>query len=214
MSENYAVRELLQSPTTMATVAHAIFRKKYGADAYAWDITTLYMEVQDDFKVEMDSHVGERFSAIQVLMTTDAFFTRLDAFLSVCSTFSSGDPCFQVFDPVTVEEAAWGISEASLNRELLPFSPAIQTYIKQVLEQDGYTHDAPDIFDFVTDPSKDKTALREFLLKLHTNENRSNVEAYVDEQLRDIVVQMNRIPDLAKVDDLLLQNPSIVVGEL
>ena len=210
----YEAQELLQSHTTMATVIHAMLRKKYGEDVYGWDLTTIAMEVKDDFKVDIASHVMERFAAIQTLMTSDVFFTRLDAFMAICNAFSTGDPCFQIFDPVTVEEAAWGISEASLNREFLPFAPAIRKYLKQVLDTDGYTYDAPDVFDLVLQPDKDITSLRTLLLQIHQSENRSNVEEYIDTQLRDIVTQFNKIPTLATVDDLLLNNPKIVVGDL
>jgi len=206
MSDQHEVKALLQSPETMATVVHAIMRKTYGDDAYEWDLVTSFMQVQEDFKVEMASAVANRWGAIQVVMTTDAFFTRPDAFLAICNTLTTGNPFFDVFNPVTVEEAAWGISEVAMNREMLPFGYMVRKYIKMILGPDGYDgNDYPDVFEqALTDPDK----IREQLHLLKNNPNNGVVDEYIEEQLRDMVSQFNRIEGLAKIDDIVLAGDS------
>jgi len=203
MSEKYAKQTALQSPESLATVIHAIIRQQYGDDAYLWDPLTVSLEVHDDFRAEMDTIALDRWSAMQVIMTTDAFFKRLDAFLGICNTLSSGVPFFQVFDPVTVEEAAWAITEVSLNRELLPFSYPVKKYLKTVLKHDGYgENDYPSPFHEVFDTRPDAGVLRKGLGELS---NQDNVEAFIDEQLGDMVYQFNQISDLRDLDDIILR---------
>ena len=200
-SDLVGAQTLLQSPETSATVIHAIIRKKYGNEAYGWDLVTVMMELQDDFKVDAHSNVLNRWGAMQTIMTTDAFFKRLDAFLAICNTLSTGEPFFQLFDPVTVEEAAWAISEVSLNRELLPFAPAIKTYIRQILEADGHNSD---IFDPILEPDEEAMSVREELRAAYHNPNEDTLDEYLNDQVRDMVSQFDQIPSLAKVDDILL----------
>jgi hypothetical protein len=209
MSDEIATRTLLESGQTLATVVHAILRRKYGEQAYDWDLVTVMMEVQDDWRVDMDSAVSNRWGAIQTIMTTDAFFKRLDAFMAICNTLTTGDPYFTMFDPVTVEEAAWGISEVALNRELLPFSYPITQYLREILRADGYAaHDAPDVFDPVLEPGKDVTSVRAQLRLIQESPNRNVVETYIDDQLQDLAYQFNKVPSLSTVDDMLMAEGS------
>jgi len=204
MSESYEVRIALESSETVATVIHSIIRERYGMPAYDWDVLTVYLELKEDFRAEPSSETMNRWAALQTVMTSDAFFARLDAFLSVANTLAAGEPYFQVFDPVTVEEAAWTIAEVSMNRELLPFSYAIKQYLKQILRDDGYTHDYPAVFDHVFEP-EETPSLRKTLQEIRRTENHDNVEAYIDDQLRDMISQFNKIPSLSNMDEILLQ---------
>jgi hypothetical protein len=203
MIDKYGRQQAFQNPETLATVVHTVIRNQYGEEAYGWDPLTVALEVKDDFGVDMDSAVLDRWSAVQVVMANNAFFTRLDAFLGICNTFAEGAPFFQVFDPVTVEEAAWGIVEVSLNRELLPFSYPIKQYLRTILKQDGYSETSyPAIFAEVFEATPDAIDIRKGLAAL-TNDTALN--AYIADQLRDLVVQFNRIKDLQEVDNIILQ---------
>ena len=209
MSEESAIAEALESTQTSASVVHAILLRKYGEEAYGWDLVTVMLEVQDDFKVDMSTPVTNKWGAIQTIMTTDAFFKRLDAFMAICNTLTTGDPYFTMFDPVTVEEAAWAIAEVSLNREMLPFGYMIKQYLSKILATDGYgTHDAPDVFDAVLEPEKGVITSREALRQIQETPNRNNVEAYIDDQLQDMAYQFDKIPSLNTVDNMLMAEGS------
>ena len=147
-------------------------------------------------------------------MTSDVFFKRLDAFLNVCNTLTSGSPAFDVFNVVTPEEAAWGLAEVALNREYLPFSYAIQKYLKVAAANDGYKDgNYPDVFDavFKRKPSAgdvrdaikdtDKTAS----MGLAAYGNTQNISSFIDEMLKDMVYQFNEIPDLSSLDKLITE---------
>jgi len=205
MGELQAKQSALQTSETLATVVHAIVRKQYGEDAYEWDPTTIFLELQQDFRAEIETTVLDRWSAMSVIMTSNAFFTRLDAFMGICNTLTSGEPFFQVFDPVTTEEAAWAVTEVSLNRELMPFSYSIRRYMKMMLAQDGYDPmNYPAVFQEIMGKKPSAEEIRK-IIGPSANANDSNVESYIDEQLKDMVYQFNKIPDLKNLDDIILQ---------
>ena len=204
----YPRKLALESPQTMATVIHAIMLDQYGEAVYDWDPVTCAMEVSADFKAEICTPAMDRWCAMQVVMGSDAFFRRLDVFLNVCNTLASGAPAFEMFDPVTSEEAAWAIAEVAMNRDVLPFSYAIRGYLRQQLQADGFDPDAgdlPPVFAEVFEATPNERRIREGLDGQLTvaASNAQNIERYLMEQMLDIEAQFNRIPDLKRVDDLL-----------
>jgi len=206
-SDDTMKSQALEGTETTATVVHAIVRTQYGAEVYDWDPSTVFLELRDDFRVEPSSEVMDRWSAVQIMMTTDGFFKRLDAFMAVCNTFTTGQPFFHVFDPVTVEESAWGVTEVALNRELLPFSYPIKKYLRQLLTADGYSSDDfPPALVEVFDARPTSDDIREGLDEAQASaHNRNNVERFIDEQMKSMVHQFNEIPTLSDMDDMILR---------
>lgn len=195
--------DLLASPDTFATVVHAIVRDKYGDEPYWWDSLTLALELKADFAIDPSQEVMDRWGAIQVLMTGDAFFNRIDAFFAVCNAFSSGQPFFGAFDPVTTEEAAWAIAEAAMNRDMLPFSPTIRNYCQIILERDGYGKNGyPPAFDAVFG---DDISLKDVKKGLVSAENGEALSSFLRENVIEMAGQFDSVPDLAHVDDNLLR---------
>lgn len=205
MGDIQAKQAALQTSETLATVVHAIILRQYGEEAYVWDPTTIFLELQQDFRAEIETTVLDRWSAMSVIMTSNAFFKRLDAFMGICNTLTSGEPFFQVFDPVTTEEAAWAVTEVSLNRELMPFSYPIRRYMRMMLEQDGYDPmNYPAVFKEIMGNKPSAEDIRK-IIGPSANANDTNVDSYLDEQLKDMVYQFNKIPDLRNLDDIILQ---------
>lgn len=207
MSDPFTVRQdLIQSPETMATVVHAIIRDKYGDEAYWWDPLTVTLELKADFQVDACPEFMDRWGAMQVVMTGDSFFRRIDSFFAVCNAFSSGEPFFGAFDPVTVEEAAWAVAEVGMNRDMLPFSPTIKKYCEIILGKNGYGRDnAPKIFDLVFDEDHDGTSLKDIKAGLVSDENGAALKQYLAENVDDIARQFDSLVDLKNVDDELLK---------
>ena len=202
----YPRKLALESPQTLATVVHAIMLDQYGEAVYDWDPTTCAMEVADDFKVEMCTQAMDRWCAMQAVMGSDAFFKRLDVFLNVCNTLSSGSPSFLVFDPVTAEEAAWAVAEVAMNRDVLPFSYSIQQYMKQQLSADGFdpgSGDLPPVFAEMFERRPDEGRIRAALSGGAADANANNLEKFLASQILSLEVQFGRIPDLRRVNDLL-----------
>ena len=193
-----ARQHLLESNQTLGTVVHAILFDRFGEEVYGWEPVTVALECKAEFGIEPCTSVMDKWCAVQVAMTSDAFFRRIDAFLSICNTLASGEPYAAVFDPVTTEEAAWGIAEISLNRDFLPFSPTIKSYIKLVAGHDGFSDDEfPDVFSQVFEKSPSESAVRENLAALG---NGTNIDGYLRENVTDLLAQFNMLPDIKHVD--------------
>ncbi len=202
MGTEYSARDAIRSPETAASVIHAIIIDKYGQEAYDWDPSTIVLELQDDYGAEIHEHTLNRWSAIQTVMTSDVVFTRLDAFMAVCNTLATGEPYFGVFDPVTTEEAAWGIAEISLNRELLPFGRNIKKYLAIVMAADGI--DKP---EGVLAAAMEDDSVRS---ELDNRRNKDNIADFVDQQLRAVAEQLQRLPDVKNLNTLLADESTLV----
>lgn len=205
VSTKTEARNLLQSPNTMATVLHAILRDRYGDDWYNFDQLSIMMDLQADFECDPCPAAMDRIGAIQTLMTGDSFFNRIDAFFGVCNAFSSGQPFFGAFDPVTVEEAAWGLAEAGMNRDILPFSPTIKQYCRVILKQNGYGDTSiPPLFNIVfTDGDTD---IGEISRGLVSDENGEALQNFLTENATDLAHQFDALGDVKNFNDDLLRS--------
>jgi hypothetical protein len=202
-----AIKTALESPETYATVLHAIIRRQYGDDAYDFDPLTVELELGDDFSAEIAVEAINRWSAMQVVMGSDAVFTRLDAFMGVCNSFAEGYPYFSVFDPVTTEEAAWGLAEIALNRDVLNFGYDIKTYLKRILTADGYSETRyPDIFGLVFGGLTGHQARQ--IVKQPTN--RDSISDYISDELKTMSTQLLAIQELSGLSKFVL-NPGVTI---
>ena len=206
------IKGLLESPKTLGTVIHAILRKKYGDEAYVWDLASVCLQVKDDFGADMCSEAVNRFGAIQVAMTTDAFFKRPDAFIAICNTLTTGEPFFDVFSPATTEEVVWGVSEIALNRDLLPFGPDVLNYIRLVSDADGYENGCPNALEaFLKSPEEAEKHVRE----IRGNPNNDVVDMYIAGMLEDMEYQFGKTQGFANIDDIILnKNRTDTVSEI
>ncbi len=211
MSYEVAAKLALETDATMGTVAAAICRKSFGDEFYFWDPATVYLELRDEFGAEPSTAVMDRISAAQLVVSSNSFFEFADAFMNVCNTLSSGSPGFAIFDPVEVEEAAWAITEVSFLRELEGFSPAIRSYIRLILEKDGYDDtDYPDVFDYVLGKKQlTSDAYKDVLNRTLHDEKRDGIEAFIMEQMQDMVYQFDKIPGMDDVFQQLLKDKDL-----
>lgn len=193
-SELIARKTALESPETLATVAYTILNESFEDQWLFWDPSTVYMELRDEFRCEPASETMDRLSAVQVLMTGDSYFKKLDAFLGISNTLTSGTPAFNIFDPVTVEEAAWSLAEASFLREFLPFTPGIRMYLKTTLNVEGFADDYPDIFDSVLgSKTVDADVVRAAAMDNMHARALGAVDQFLHDQLEVMVYQFNEL---------------------
>ncbi len=183
-------KQILESPYSLATVIRAVLHTQYGDEVYDWDPTTVFLEVKDDFRVEMPDTVISRWSAIQAAMVNDVFFKRVDAFLGICNTLTTGRPFFDMLSPTTLEEVAWGVAEVGLNRDILPFAPGVQVYVNALLKQDGYSA-PPELLEVVMDAGK-----KPDLVELYRSPNTDVLDSFVLGKMEDMVHQFGKIPEI------------------
>ena len=189
-----AAKTALESTESLAVVLYALLSELYEDQWLYWDATTIYLELRDDFHCEPSTETMDRINALQVLMTSGEFFNRLEGFLNVCNTFTSGTPAFNIFDPVTTAEAAWGLAEVSFLRDFLPFSYGIKAYLKTTLDAEGLYDDYPDIIEEVLGQRPESAnAIRGIAVKNLHDTNRDEVEQFIHDQLDSMVYQFHEL---------------------
>lgn len=215
-------QEMWQNPEAEATTLNAMILSKFGEEALDWDPITIQMEIQEEYGVRPAEEVMNKISAMQVVMLSADFFQNVGAFQAVCNAISGGDPFFQVFTPLQAEEMAWGIATVGLNRDLLPFSDSIRTFVKISMSRDGYDEgNFPQIFSPVFDRDPDERDVRKQLESLAKGQlpsaavnNAANIDSMIRRNLLVCLKQLDSLPGLNRVDDTVLKKGVLrAIGE-
>ena len=209
-------REMWENPEADATVLNAMVLSKYGEEALDWDPLTIQMEIQDDFGVSPASEVMDKICAMQIVMGTGDFFGRVDAFRNITNTIANGQPFFQTFTPLQAEEIAIAIATVGMNRDMLPFAPAVQELVRLSLKGDGYSEEQfPPILSCVFDRNPNEKAIREQLTDLvgrpeaelptAAENNMENIDVMLRRRIVICLKQLDSLPGLTSVDDTILE---------
>lgn len=214
--DSAAWREMWENPEADATVLNAMVLSKYGEEALDWDPITIQMEIQDDFGVTPAAEVMDKICAMQIVMGTGDFFQRVDAFRNIVNTIANGQPFFQTFTPLQAEEIAIAIATVGMNRDMLPFAPAVQTLVKLSLKGDGYSDEEfPPIMSCVFDRKPSEGAIRRQLtdilgraqseLPTAAENNVVNIDYMLRRRVVICLKQLDSLPGLTSVDDTILE---------
>lgn len=163
-------QEAWTSPETFASVLLTAFLDAFGTEALEWDPSTIAMEIEDEFNVDLPQTSFDKLMAAIQILTTDRFYKSLPDFITFCNVLDGDEYNPSTFDPADAEEVAWGITEALLisppdENDPEPFSDEIRAYIGAVLDREGIINPpdilrialrvarvAPSIQDFSDDP--------------------------------------------------------------
>ena len=214
--DSAAWREMWENPEADATVLNAMVLSKYGEEALDWDPLTIQMEIKEDFGVSPASEVMDKICAMQIVMGTGDFFGRVDAFRNITNTIANGQPFFQTFTPLQAEEIAIAIATVGMNRDLMPFAPAVQELVRLSLKGDGYGEDEfPPIMSCVFDRKPSDKAVRQQLTDLigrpeqelptAAENNIANIENMLRRRIVICLKQLDSLSGLTSVDDTILE---------
>lgn len=170
MSKNIT-QEAWKSRETFASVLLTMFIDRFGLEALTWDPTTISLEIEEEFDVDLPQLALDKLMVATQILTTDRFYKSLPDFIAFCNVLS-GDPYRpDMWDPADAEEVAWGITEALLiyppeDDDPEPFTDEIRAYIGAVLDSEGLINPpdilrialrqarvSPSIGDFSDDPT-------------------------------------------------------------
>lgn len=204
------------SPEASATLLHSMLVTQYGDEVYDWDPQTILLEVRDDYGIDMAPEAIDRWSAMQLVLTTDLFFTRVDAFLPICKALATGDPMFGMIVPVSAYEVARSVVEVALNRPMIRFNPFVVAAIRGMIEDDGLTLDSSEFLADISSEEDHQTKIREVMTRAFKDPspNAYLLDQYVLEELKDIISQLDEVPKLDRIDDILLSDPDATVQEI
>lgn len=214
--DSAAWREMWENPEADATVMNAMVLSKYGEEALEWDPITIQMEIQDDFGVTPASECMDKICAMQIVMGTGDFFQRVDAFRNIVNTIANGQPFFQTFTPLQAEEIAIAVATVGMNRDMIPFAPAVQELVRLSLVGDGYSDEQfPPILSCVFDRKPDDRSVREQIkdlvgrpeseLPTAAENNMLNIDSMLKRRIVICLHQLDSLPGLTSVDDTILE---------
>jgi len=166
-----AMQEAWKSRDTFASVLLTLYMDKFGTEGLTWDPTTITLEIEDEFNVDLPQlSLDKLIVGIQIL-TTDRFYKSLPDFISFCNVLSGDTYRPDMWDPADAEEVAWGVTESLLiyppeDDDDEPFTDEIRAYIGATLDREGLINPpdilrialrqarvSPSIDDFSDDPT-------------------------------------------------------------
>jgi hypothetical protein len=143
------LQEAWTSQATFTSVLLTLLIDRFGTEALTWDPSTIAMEIEEDFDVEMSQVALDKLMVGIQLLTTDRFYKSLPDFITFCNVLDGGTYNPAMWDPADAEEVSWGITEAMLisppeDDDEEPFSNEIRAYIGSALDSEGIIN-PPDI---------------------------------------------------------------------
>ena len=146
------ITRLLKDEEAFASSLLVALLDNFGTQALQWDPETIRRELEDAYG-DIPRFNFDKVMAAVTLLTTDQFYKRLPAFNDLCNVLAGDDFTPAQFDPATVAEMAWGMTEAMMLSppdEGDPFSEPIRGYIGKQLKNEGFSK-APDILQVALD---------------------------------------------------------------
>lgn len=139
--------EIWTDPNSFGFALLVVFLDTYGTEGLSWEPTTIAMEIESDFQVDLPQPNFDRLLVAIQILTTDSFYRSLPDFVAFCNILSGDTYDPRMWDPAEADEIAWGITEAliiDLPDEEDPFSDEILAYIGKALDDEGIMN-PPDI---------------------------------------------------------------------
>jgi hypothetical protein len=168
-----------------------------------WHPATLRMELNQTFGIDTPPGNFDRLMAAITIVTTDLFFRNLRCFSSLCDVLSGGVFDYNSFEPPTLKECAWGITEGLLlmppDDDPEPFSDEIRHYIGHRLREEGYLS-APDILKIAlgaptNKPLQEHAHDPELVKEIRKNQEAKtrDIEIVIREGITELVTQLKQL---------------------
>jgi hypothetical protein len=211
-------KEFLMNEETYATSLVAILFDKFGTDITDWEAESLEMEITDEYGEKLPQVNMDKIWGLITVLSTNQFYFDPFIFNATCQAFNDEESSFQMFSPVSVEGAAWAVTEAMMNDpDGGEFSQEVKSYIGVLLDQRGIL-EVPPILS-MAEPSgnltegatqfADDVTFYEALWKVQKSNSESIME-YVQSRLTGLFTELQRLPLSSPVDMSTFKMPSLV----
>ena len=153
------VKKYVEDISTPATCLLFLCMDEWGTDLTTWEPDTLPYAAQTAWNANIPQANRDKIWALVTHLTTDSFYSNLEAFIHICGALSGRGVDFEQFDPVEVDELCWGITEAFLISPMEKdeqFNEEILAYIEQRLEYEGFQKVPHMLRKFVKIPAREE----------------------------------------------------------
>jgi hypothetical protein len=142
MSYKAAVLGAYDNEDTFATTLFAIMLDMFGDAGFAdWDPQTIALEFKAHTGVTWDKVPAvnrDKLMMMTGVYTSNTFFRQLNVFIAACNAFCGAGVDVRTFDPATVDEMAWAVTEVKLAGFEEDFHPEIKAYVGVQAALEGF----------------------------------------------------------------------------
>lgn len=197
---------VLQNPDSIGSAILIILMDRFGTALFEWEPDTLRMEIQSNFGVTPPQENMDKIWALITALTTNLFYVSMEAFIHICNALGSEGADFQNYDPATVAEMCWGITEATLvypPEKEDTFSQEILTYMRAQLAAEGFTSVPKLLKPYVGEEILDRSQVEDVITMDETDASAfwknqqlklADTDAYVRENLQRLVDTIIALP--------------------
>ena len=149
--------DLLKEPYCTATIVFSTAFALLGGNVVEFDLETSIEEIESYFEIKLNRWVRSKLGAAIALHANNQFFLFAEPYSLTCKAFNDSDPMFDVMDPPSPYDLAWGVQEAVMMQPLSEdnrFSGEVSRFTGAVLSQYGLLK-APQILSFAEFPAID-----------------------------------------------------------
>jgi len=140
------ISEAFTDEDTPAFILHALCLSKYGIDCLDWEPETLWLELYEDFDIDVEESNKDKIQASIALIKANTFYEYFQAFEGIGKAFNGQNPNFEYITPLTPEECSWAVKEALLIDDTPEeFSEEIKAYVREVLRDHGFYIAPPEL---------------------------------------------------------------------
>lgn len=207
--KKHAVARWWTDDQTFATSLLALLIDEYGTESFQWDPETIRLQLESDYGVRLSRVNMDKLMSMITALTTNLFYTSPEAFTQIANAVNNSEADFENWDPPTAAEAAWALTEVTLNdppkrREGYAdqFSSDVRRYLGVILSQEGILH-PPDVLQIAElDEQGDKNADETFadepemyqgFYKLSQNKSK-DITDYVRSRITQLMAQLDELP--------------------
>jgi hypothetical protein len=205
------LREVLENDQTYSTSLMAVLIDVYGMETATqdWEPEVLADELMTRFSARIPKVNVDKIQAMLTILTTDLFYIDPIVFNGVCQALNNEESDFAIFNPISCEGVAWGITEATLNDPdpEATYSDEVSRYIGVLIEERGLVF-PPNILKSVATllPSQgdineyaDDPRVYEALVQVQ-KANSASIEEYVEKRTADLFRELEGLPLSMPVD--------------
>jgi len=207
--QNQRVADYWKSKDTFATSLLALLIDSYTTAVFDWEPETIREEIKAVYNVDVPQVNMDKVMALITSLNTNLFYTSATAFSHVANALSNSVANFEVMDPVLPEEAAWAITEITLNDPPQSgtaleeaFSDEVRKFLGAVMVDAGIVT-PPSVLGMARMPSRpmddsdtsmaDDPIIFSGFYKLSQSKS-ADVVAYVRERITKLIDELGMLP--------------------